>query len=107
MKDEKDFREDSSFRNPNVARGFKKKLCYDDTITIPKDGKVLIPFPESFLWVPSCSFEGGTLPGEHPIVTTESAIIKAMPDESMHYTCTGIKKEEEVPWKFIGFEQNK
>jgi len=74
---------------------------------VPSDGRVLVSFTEPFLQLPSCSFDGATLPGERLIITVNSVSLKAKPNETMHYTCTGLKKPEEKPWKFIGIPDHK
>jgi hypothetical protein len=81
------------FSDPNDTDNPGQKLIFEQTITVPKDGKVVIPFFPPFQRTPGCAFEGGTIPGEAPKVTAEEASIKAKRGAKMHYRCAGIRKD--------------
>jgi hypothetical protein len=84
------------FSNPNEPDDAKLKLEYSGDTTVPKSGKVVIPFfgKGEFAYEPGCSFSGATIPGERPRVSALMATLKAKPGKLLHYDCRGVKRED-------------
>lgn len=86
------------FSDPNDPDDPALRLEYKGELTVPKDGKVLIPFMEPFQREPSCSFDGGTLPAKRAYYIVDkgeviAVSITAKPKAKLHYHCRGVKRE--------------
>jgi hypothetical protein len=83
------------FHDPNDSGDDPEfQIIYEQTIVVPSDGNVVILFTDRLPYPPSCSFEGGTIPGEKPKVSSGYAKLKAKAGAKMHYKCYGVKDEE-------------
>jgi len=84
------------FQDPNYDPDDPKaRLVYEGDLT-PSDGNLSVTFDkEPFKRPPSCSFSGGTLPGEQPKISATGAKLKVKSGVKTHYKCEGLKKDTE------------
>lgn len=82
------------FSNPNEPDDPAYVQKFEGSLTVPQNGNVIVSFQEEFSIPPSCSFNGGTLPGERPRITVRSVILKAKPGKTMKWECHGVKGDK-------------